>query len=334
VLKRWLVIFFLLAVCAFALIGMGGYLSYVWLNQPLKQLHVPMEWEVKSGESLTSLAQRLGKAHVLKYPKLWSFYGRWYAPALIQVGDYKISAMDTPATLLNRFQKGDVIRYSVALIEGKTFKQWLNTLSTHPKLKVSSLSEVEFTTQLLESLNIEHAEGWFFPDTYSFRKGESDKQVLQRAHNAMRKALDVEWSARAPHLPYKNPYEALIMASIIEKETGLAQERTQIAGVFVRRLQKGMLLQTDPTVIYGLGEQFDGNLRRRDLKQWTPYNTYVISGLPPTPIAMPSLAALRAALHPEAGTSLYFVAKGDGSHHFSSSLEEHNSAVDQYQRKK
>jgi UPF0755 protein len=181
------------------------------------------------------------------------------------------------------------------------------------------------------TLDKEHAEGWFFPDTYFFVRGTTDKALLKRAYAAMHRQLEEQWQLREEGLPYKSPYEALIMASVIEKETGVPEEREQIAGVFVRRLQKGMRLQTDPTVIYGIGEAYDGNIRRKDLRTDTPYNTYTRSGLPPTPIAMPGLAAIRAALHPAAGDSLYFVASGGGAHVFSSTLEQHNEAVIKYQ---
>jgi UPF0755 protein len=189
--------------------------------------------------------------------------------------------------------------------------------------------------QLMLELELDkaHAEGWFFPDTYHFVRGTTDKDLLQRAYASMRSQLEEQWQQREEGLPYRRPYEALIMASIIEKETGIPEEREQIAGVFVRRLQKGMRLQTDPTVIYGIGESYDGNIRLRDLRTDTPYNTYTRSGLPPTPIAMPGLAAIRAALHPAAGDSLYFVASGGGAHVFSSTLEQHNEAVIKYQLK-
>ena len=192
------------------------------------------------------------------------------------------------------------------------------------------------TAELMQRIGIEddNPEGWLFPDTYLFDRGTSDVEILSRAHRRMREVLDEEWAKREQGLPLETPYQALTLASIVEKETGLASERPQIAGVFVRRLQKGMKLQTDPTVIYGMGDDFDGNIRREDLTRPTPYNTYVIQGLPPTPIALPGREAINAVLHPADGDALYFVARGDGSHHFSATLDEHNCAVRHYQLNK
>jgi UPF0755 protein len=218
------------------------------------------------------------------------------------------------------------------LVDGWTFAQWRARLDQHPDLKheTRDLAEAEIAARLgIEGGRID---GWLFPDTYLFDKQSSDLELFARAHRAMRKKLDGAWSERDQGLPYRNPYEALIMASIIEKETGRADDRTLVAAVFVNRLRKGMLLQTDPTVIYGLGEKFDGNLRKRDLQADTPYNTYTRSGLPPSPIAMPGTAAIQAALHPADSDALYFVARGDGSSQFSKTLDEHNKAVSKYQK--
>ena len=220
----------------------------------------------------------------------------------------------------------------LTLVEGWTFRQWRGRLDRHPDLRhdTAGLSEA----QLLERLGIRSSslEGQLFPDTYLFDKQSSDLDLLARAHRAMRRKLDAEWSQRQQDLPYKSPQEALIMASIIEKETGREADRSLVAAVFVNRLRKGMLLQTDPTVIYGLGDGFDGNLRKRDLQSDSPYNTYMRAGLPPSPIAMPGLASLKAALNPAATDVLYFVARGDGSSEFSRTLDEHNRAVNKYQR--
>ena len=219
----------------------------------------------------------------------------------------------------------------VTLVEGWTYAQALAALHSHPRLS-AILAGLDTEQQLAAmAIEVSHPEGWFFPDTYRFTAGMSDADILRRAHQRMRQVLAEEWEARSPDLPYEDAYQALIMASIVERETGQPSEREQIAGVFVRRLRSNMRLQTDPTIIYGLGSDFDGNIRRRHLRQATPYNTYVIRGLPPTPIALPGREAIRAALHPDDSQALYFVAKGDGSHQFSNTLEEHNKAVRHYQ---
>ena len=220
----------------------------------------------------------------------------------------------------------------VAFIEGWTFRQMRERLDAHPDLRHDSRGLPEREIMRLIGATQESAEGQFFPDTYLFAKQGSDLDVLRRAYRSMQRQLEREWAGRASGLPYADPYQALIMASIVEKETGRDQDRPMVAAVFVNRLRQGMLLQTDPTVIYGLGDRFDGNLRKRDLLTDTPYNTYTRSGLPPTPIAMPGLAALQSALHPAASQAIYFVARGDGSSQFSRTLEEHNQAVNRYQK--
>jgi UPF0755 protein len=220
----------------------------------------------------------------------------------------------------------------MTLVEGWTFKQWRAKLDNHPDLihETRGLTEAEIIDRL--GLQAARLEGWLFSDTYLFDKQSSDLELLARALRSMQGKVASEWAGRAEGLPYKTPHDALVMASIVEKETGREADRTLVAAVFVNRLRKGMLLQTDPTVIYGLGDAFDGNLRKRDLQTDTPYNTYKRPGLPPTPIAMPGLASLRAALHPAASEALYFVAKGDGSSEFSRTLDEHNRAVNKFQR--
>jgi len=232
---------------------------------------------------------------------------------------------------LQQLADGAVIAYTITLVEGWTFRQVMDAVRGHPALDqtLAGLSD----EQIMQRLGHpgEHPEGRFFPDTYHFPRGTSDQAVLQRAYSAMERLLDREWSRGAANLPLQSPYEALILASIVERETALASERPQIAGVFVRRLTNGMKLQTDPTVIYGMGEAFAGNLTKRDLQQDTPYNTYVRGGLTPTPICMPGRDAVQAVLHPADGDSLYFVARGDGSHEFSATLAAHNRAVRTYQ---
>jgi UPF0755 protein len=226
---------------------------------------------------------------------------------------------------------GEVVQHSLTIIEGWTFQQLLQAVRSHPML-TQTLADAD-PQAVMEALAEPgtHPEGWFYPDTYRFPRGTSDVEFLRRAYRVMQQRLAAEWEKRAEGLPLKSPYEALVLASLIERETAVAAERTRIAGVFVRRLRKGMRLQTDPTVIYGMGDAYEGRIRWRDLRTDTPYNTYTRHGLPPTPIAMPSGAAINAALNPADGKELYFVSRGDGSHHFSATLEEHNAAVRCYQ---
>lgn len=305
---------------------------WTWLHRDHWVQESNRYFVVAKGESLHSVAQRLHKQEMLRWPLVWRMYSRFLQPGSIKVGEYSFAERESPVSILRRLQSGAVITYSVTLVEGKTFADWVQLLSLQPKLTIS-LAGLPLEEQLaLLNLGLDHPEGWFFPETYNFVAGDSDVGLLRRAHQLMRQALEREWAERAQGLPYTTPYEALVMASIIEKETGLASERADIAGVFVRRLQAGMRLQTDPTVIYGLGNEFSGNLTRRHLQSPSPYNTYMNAGLPPTPIAMPGGAAVHAAMHPAEGAALYFVAKGDGSHYFSATLEEHNRAVQQYQR--
>ena len=252
----------------------------------------------------------------------------------IKAGSYELTQQVTPLALLDTLTSGDVTQAEVRLIEGWTFTQVRAALDASPDLRHDSKDMEE--GKLLERLPAKaaQAEGLFFPDTYLFVKGTSDLAVLRRAHRMMLGHLQAEWDARDPNVPYTSPYEALTMASIIEKETGRAEERERIAGVLVNRLRIGMRLQVDPTVIYGLGSGFDGNLRKADLLEDGPYNTYTRPGLPPTPIAMPGQGALRAALRPAKTDALYYVARGDGSSQFSRSLDEHNRAVTKYQLKR
>lgn len=321
--------FALLFVAAFALLGS----AYWWANAPLNLRTSPLDFRILPGSSLRSAATQMAEAGVGVHPTLLVLLGRAVkAETGIKAGSYSLAAGTTPWQLLGKLTRGQMTQGESTLIEGWSLRQWRERLDVHPDLRheTRGLSDAE----LLKRIGLEgsSAEGLFFPDTYLFDKQSSDTELLARAHRAMRTKLENEWTRRAPGLPYKSLYEALIMASIVEKETGRAADRTLVAAVFVNRLRAGMLLQTDPTVIYGLGEQFDGNIRKRDLLTDTPYNTYTRRGLPPTPIAMPGLASLQAALHPAVSEALYFVAKGDGSSHFSTTLDEHNRAVNQYQR--
>ncbi|MBT4831856.1 MAG: endolytic transglycosylase MltG [Porticoccaceae bacterium] len=289
-------------------------------------------WTVPRGSNLGQINRQLFAREILSHPKIMSAYAKLTDRTSIQAGSYWISAEDSARTLLDKFNRGEVIRYQITFPEGWSFKQWLGHLATQPQFAEVTESTV---AQLLSAadIDVDHPEGWFFPDTYTYTGTDSVVDILRQAHSKMKTVLDDAWEERDFGLPYNSAYEALIMASIIEKETGLAEERDAIAGVFVRRLNLGMRLQTDPTVIYGMGDSYQGNIRRSDLKRRTPYNTYRIKGLPPTPIAMPSAAAINAAVHPLSGSSLYFVARGDGGHYFSDSLEEHLRAVKQYQIK-
>ena len=307
-----------------------------FIQSPLNvETDKPVLLDVRSGRSIKSIANELASKNITSRPNYLAWMARINGQAkLIQAGEYVIDSGMTPEQFLNILVSGKVRQYSFTIIEGWSVSQVLDAVSSNDNIKhlIGTASATELMAKL-DQPDVLHAEGWLFPDTYYFVRGESDINILLRAHNAMKQNLEQAWKNREKGLPYKTAYEALIMASIIEKETGKVEERQEIAGVFVRRLRKGMRLQTDPTVIYGIGEKYDGNIRRSDLRRDTPYNTYTRSGLPPTPIAMPGRAAIEAALHPAKGNSLYFVAKGDGSHVFSSTLKQHNEAVIKYQLK-
>ena len=301
------------------------------LDSPVK-LTTATNFTIEPGMSLQSIGNRLSEKGLIKQPYYLVIEARrTRKEGKLKAGEYVVIPGTTPRQLLDQFVNGKVKQYGLTLIEGWTFAQMMETIDNN--------SVLTHTLDPADSASVMAAigqpglspEGQFFPDTYHFPRGTTDLDFLQRARHAMANLLAEEWEHRAADLPYKTPYEALIMASLVEKETGLSEERAEIAGVFVRRLQKGMKLQTDPTVIYAMGNNFNGNLRREDLAIDSPYNTYVFAGLPPTPIALPGRASIHAALHPADDKSLYFVAKGDGSHHFSETLDEHNKAVARYQ---
>lgn len=321
-----------LAAVALIAASVALYLAYGWLYSPLSVGEDGYVYTVEKGGSLSQLSRDLQRDGILEHPRLLSLYARLSSQDAIKAGEYRLTPGETPASLIAKLERGEVITYRATLVEGWTFRDALLYLQARPKIKVV-LDDSDTLETFLAGLELpnNHPEGWFFPDTYQYVAGNSDRDVLLQAHARMRDVLATEWANRAGALPYENSYEALIMASIVERETGAPSERGQIAGVFVRRLEKNMRLQTDPTVIYGLADNYDGNIRRQDLAQETPYNTYRINGLPPTPIALPGQEAVRAALHPEEGESLYFVAKGDGRHQFSATLEEHNRAVQEFQ---
>lgn len=335
-MKKWLKRTFVAAVAACLVLASVG--AWLWndlqrnLDQAITIDGGSELFAIERGSSLARLASRFSAAGWIDH----AYYLRFEARRLgiggrIQAGLYEIRDGSTPRELLRKFVAGDVKTFNITFIEGTTFREMLDVLARHPHLEptLQGLDNSEILARVAPRRA--HPEGWFFPSTYRFSAGQSDADILRRAHERLVEVLERYWAERNPDLPYAAPGDALIMASIIEKETGRADERTMIAGVFVRRLDKGMKLQTDPTVIYGIGEAFDGNLRRKDLETDTPYNTYTRFGLPPTPIAMPGEAAIRAAFNPAAGDALYFVGKGDGSHAFSRTLAEHNAAVRRYQ---
>ena len=249
----------------------------------------------------------------------------------VRAGEYQIETGMTADELLEKFIQGSALQYSFTVIEGWSFRQMLAAIAEDPVIEHTLEGKSNQEIMTLVGYPEQHPEGMFFPDTYRFPKGTSDVDFLRRAYQVMQKHLTREWNQRDSDLPLESSYEALILASIIEKETGAGFERPLISGVFIQRLKKNMRLQTDPTIIYGLGEKFDGDIRFRDLKKDTPYNTYLHAGLTPTPIALPGLEAIHAALHPAKTEALYFVSKGDGTHHFSATLDEHNTAVRRYQ---
>lgn len=287
---------------------------------------------IAPGSSVKQVSNQLYQRGMLSHPTFFAWFARWQGSAeKIRAGEYLIEPNTTVKALLEQLVAGQVLQYGLTVVEGWTFAQLRRALQENEKIIVT-LNDVP-DDELLEILGFESspAEGWFLPDTYHFPSGTTDKEFYRRAHVAMKEFLEQEWGQREPNLPLKTPYEALILASIVEKETAAPAERPLIAGVFSNRLLKNMRLQTDPTVIYGMRGNFDGNIKRRDLTMDTPYNTYTRAGLPPTPIALPSREAISAVLHPDRSGYLYFVARGDGTHYFSASLEEHNDAVRKYQ---
>ncbi len=324
---------FILFVISFLSAASAYFVYNKSLDQPLAISDHGLILEIQKGQTLNSVLLTLEKQEVLE--SLWpaKIYARLnHLGSQIRTGEFKLVAPITLPELLRYISSNNQITYSIQFIEGSRSQDALAVLSSHEKLRHSliGLSNKEIATRVGISQAVD-LEGQFYPDTYHFHKGESDLDILKRAHKRLSTILEEEWKNRQKNLPLENSYQALILASIIEKETGVPEERPEIAGVFVRRLQKKMRLQTDPTVIYGLGDSYQGNITRKHLKQETPYNTYKISGLPPTPIALVGRAAIHAAVNPKPGKSLYFVAKGDGSHYFSESISEHNKAVKKYQ---
>jgi UPF0755 protein len=291
-----------------------------------------VKFTIKPGSNLTQIANQLYQQQIITKPKYFKLYVRLEGKsAKIQAGEYIIKSSYPVEDLLNIFIKGEVTRYQLTIPEGWTAKQILGYLKKTDLVQTINDEELSKIKQLF---NIKNIEGYIFPSTYFFLKGEMDQVFLKRSIKKMQTVLENEWQKRDKNLPLKSSYEALILASIVEKESGQKSERSKIAGVFIRRLRKGMRLQSDPTIIYGMGDSYKGNIRRRDINKKTLYNTYQIKGLPPTPIASPGQDAIHAVLHPDSGKSLYFVADGSGGHKFSNSLKEHNKAVRKFILKK
>lgn len=321
----------LLMLVLIAIVALAGWVIY-FAKQPITLPAASQDLVLKHGSSLRGIAQQMVREGVLAEP--WTFMLLIRAQGLageIKAGNYELHEGMTNYDLFLMITDGITSQRSITFIEGWTFRQMREALNRHEDIRHLSIpmTDEEILRQIGATERV--AEGLFFPDSYFFDSGMSDLDILKRAYETMQRKLAKSWETRAPGLPYRTPYDALIMASIVEKETGRASERPMIASVFLNRLKLGMRLQTDPTVIYGMGENFDGNLRKRDLLSDGEYNTYTRAGLPPTPIAMPGIAAIEAALHPAQSKALYFVGKGDGSHAFSATLNEHNRAVHRYQ---
>jgi UPF0755 protein len=323
----------LAALGVIGLIAAAGYGAW-YATTPVRAAALPVEFEIPAGIGLRGAARRLEQAGIEVRRVPFELLARLLGTTQdIKAGYYRISAPMSPLEILDKLERGDVVQSEVVLVEGWTFAQFRAALDASGALRHDSrgLADAEILARIGATEG--HPEGLLFPDTYLFARGSSDLAVLRRAYRVMQEHLGREWAQRAPDAPFKTPYEALIMASIVEKETGRAAEREQIASVLVNRLRVRMALQADPTVIYGLGESFDGNLKKVHLKTDGPYNTYTRHGLPPTPIAMPGLASLRATLQPAKGDALYYVSRGDGTSEFSRTLKEHNRAVAKYQLK-
>lgn len=330
---RWLRALALLLILSGIAAGLvvADYVRF--MNDPMEQPEGADDvLNVEGGTSMRRLAEDLADTGWIDRPLYFRLSARVNDIATrIQAGEYRLEAGESPRRLLTRLVDGDVIRYRLAIINGWTFEQMRRAVESHEAVEVT-LDDVA-DEDIMERLGRpeEHPEGWFYPDTYTFERGTSDLELYRRAHRRMERILAEEWDRRSAAAPVESPYEALILASIIERETGIATERARVAGVFAERLDIGMRLQTDPTVIYGLGDDYEGRLRYRHLREDTPYNTYTRAGLPPTPISLPGQPSLHAALNPDRRGELYFVATGDGGHKFSETLEEHNEAVIEYQ---
>jgi UPF0755 protein len=325
---------FLVALVVFALFGALAAAGFAWwfVRTPIPLAQEKVAFTIAPGSGLRAATRQMNAAGIDVSPTAFELLARYEGRSQdVKAGSYEAMRGIRPDDLLDKITRGEFAYAEVRFIEGWTFRQLREALDSHPDLRheTRGMSDAEVMARI--GASAVQAEGWFFPDTYRFAKQSSDVDVLKAAYAAMRKHLAAAWSRRAADSPLRTEYEALVLASIVEKETGRPEDRGKIAGVFVNRLRTGMRLQTDPTVIYGLGTRFDGNLRKRDLEADTPFNTYTRDGLPPTPIALPGLAALEAAVRPDTTDALYFVSRGDGSSEFSRSLPDHNRAVRKYQ---
>ena len=318
------------------LLAAAGALAWAWHSftaEPLAFAAAPVRYTVPKGASVRTVAAGLRAQGIDISPtRLWIWYKLRRYDGRLKAGTYGFSPPLTVDALLDKLVRGDVLLISIRFAEGSTFRQMREAIDANPDLAhdTRGLDDAELLRRVGASES--RPEGLFFPDTYRFTPGASDVEIYRRAYQALQRTLHTAWEQRAPDLPYRSPYEALVLASIVEKETGLAEERDKVAAVFVNRLRRGMLLQSDPTTIYGMGERFDGNLRKRDLQADTEYNTYTRTGLPPTPISLPGRASIEASLRPADTSALYFVSRGDGTSEFSSDLGSHNRAVSRYQR--
>lgn len=331
-MRRWLVNIFLLIILAALIYVIWQSIQWQrFMRKPMVTGAQPVYFIIQPGTPLIALAWNLKREHLINDPHRFLLLAKLYqATKKIKAGEYQIDPGMTPRIFLQHVVAGKVIMRSVTFIEGWTFKQIMQAVNNNPYFNhtLKNLDETEIMTAL--GYSGVHPEGQFYPDTYLFIRGTPDRQILQKAYQTMQRKLNTAWQQRAPDLPYTNPYQALIVASLIEKETAAPEERPMVAGVILRRLQKNMLLQIDAAVIYGLGESYKGRLQHSDLAISTPYNLYLQQGLPPTPIAMPSISAIKAALHPTTGDALYYVAKGDGGHIFSTNLAQHQQAAQRY----
>ncbi|KQX01442.1 aminodeoxychorismate lyase [Massilia sp. Root418] len=310
----------------------GGGFAW-WAQQPIITEEPPIDFTIVPGSGAHAAGQQIAEAGIPIQPLLFNLLARFtQKSSRLKAGAYELKPGTTPLRLIDQLVRGEFAQEQLTIIEGWTFRQMRQAVAAHKGLKHDTIAMSDSELMALVSPEFKAPEGLFFPDTYLFAKGSSELAIFRQAHAMLIAKLSEAWEKRDPNLPYKNPYEALTMASIVEKETGQKSERNMIAGVFVNRLRLGMLLQTDPTVIYGMGAKYDGKIRKKDLETDTPYNTYTRAGLPPTPIALPGVQSLTAALAPAKTGALYFVSRGNGTSQFSDNLTDHNRAVNQYQR--